>query len=75
MGTRMQRRTRPPDSDRNPARATYRQLAMRGLTPAEAGNLTAYSIGLAPIVGGWSVREIERLRFLRFLIDSGRVAG
>jgi hypothetical protein len=45
------------------------------MTPAEAGNLTAYSLGIGPIDGGWTVREIERLRFLRYLVDAGRIAG
>ena len=61
--------------DRRPARTTYRLLAIRGMTPAEAGNLTAYSLGIGPIDGGWTVREIERLRFLRYLVDAGRIAG
>ena len=62
-------------ADQRPARTTYRLLAIRGLSPAEAGNLTAYSLGLGPIDGGWTVREIERLRFLRYLVDAGRIGG
>lgn len=72
MSTTTRRPPRRPvaTADRRPARATYRLLAMRGLSPAEAGNLTAYSVGLGPIDGGWSVREIERLRFLRYLVEA-----
>lgn len=58
---------------RRPARATYRQLAMRGLTPGEAGNLTAYLNGIAPASSGWTVGQIERLLFLRHLARSGRL--
>jgi hypothetical protein len=46
---------------------------MRGLTPAEAGNLTAYLSGIGPISGGWTVGQIERLLFLRHLARSGRL--
>jgi hypothetical protein len=71
--------TTPPATraatDRRPAQVTYRLLALRGLSPAEAGNLTAYSMGLGPVDGGWTVREIERLRFLRYLAGTGRVTG
>lgn len=68
---RVSRRSAP--ADRPPATTTYRLLAIKGMTPAEAGNLTAYSIGIGPIDGGWTVREIERIRFLRYLVDAGRV--
>jgi len=58
---------------RRPARVTYRQLAMRGLTPAEAGNLTAYLHGIGPVSSGWTIGQIERLLFLRHLLRSGRL--
>ncbi len=54
-------------------RAIYRRLLIAGLTPTEAGNVTAVAVGLPPVESGWSVREIERLRFLRYLVDEGRV--
>jgi len=73
MSTTTRRTGRRTAGDRRPARATYRLLALRGLTPAEAGNLTALSLGLGPIEGGWTVREIERLRFLHYLVRAGRV--
>ena len=55
-------------------RATFRRLCFCGLTPEQAGNLTARLEGLRPIRDGWSVIEIERLVFLRWLIDQGRFA-
>jgi hypothetical protein len=56
----------PPD-------VTFRRLRIAGLTAAQAGNLTARLSGLSPVRTGWSVAEIERLLFLRSLVDSGRV--
>jgi hypothetical protein len=52
---------------------TFRRLRIAGLTTAQAGNLTARLSGLSPVRTGWSVVEIERLLFLRSLVDSGRV--
>jgi len=54
------------------ALATYRDLGAKGLAPAEAGNLTAYLRGLRPVDHGWTVAEIDRLLFLRYLVDRGR---
>jgi hypothetical protein len=50
---------------------TYRLLGSRGFRFDEAGNLTAYLHGLPPIKGGWAVGEIERLLFLRHLVERG----
>jgi hypothetical protein len=52
---------------------TFRRLRIAGLTAAQAGNLTARLSGLSPVRTGWSVSEIERLLFLRSLVDTGRV--
>jgi hypothetical protein len=41
--------------------------------PAEAGNLVALANGLSPVEGGWDPREIERLLFMRYLVDRGRL--
>jgi len=68
-----------PDPDPAPrrarpaARATYRDLAARGLAPTEAGNVTAFMRGLRPAHQGWTVAEIDRLLFLRFLVERGRL--
>jgi len=51
----------------------YRLLANLGFRPAEAGNVTAYLSGLAPVVGGWAIAEVERLLFVRYLVDHGRL--
>ena len=55
------------------ARATYRQLGSIGMMPAEAGNLTAYLHGLTPVEGGWTIAEVERLLFVRYLVDRVRL--
>ena len=55
--------------------ATYRDLGAKGLAPREAGNLTAYLRGLRPVDQGWTVVEIDRLLFLRYLADRGRFDG
>jgi hypothetical protein len=55
--------------------ATYRDLGAMGLAPSEAGNLTAYLRGLRPVDPAWTVAEIDRLLFLRYLADRGRFNG
>jgi hypothetical protein len=50
---------------------TYRLLGSRGFRSDEAGNLTAYLHGLSPVKGGWTVGEIERLLFVRHLVERG----
>ena len=55
-------------------RATYRALLVRGFTPGEAANLTAYLAGIE--VGGgrpWRLADIDRLLFLRELCRTGRL--
>jgi hypothetical protein len=48
---------------------------MLGLDPAEAGNLAAFVRGIPPVEQGWTVKEIDRLLFLRYLVEQGRVAS
>lgn len=55
-------------------RATFRRLRICGLSAEEAGNLTARLEGLRPVRDGWAVMEIERLVFLRWLVERGRFA-
>ena len=64
--------TREPPAD---ARATYRQLRAAGLDHVEAGNVTAYIAGLAPVATGWEIAEIDRLLFIRYMAKSGRLHG
>jgi hypothetical protein len=48
-------------------------LEADGWSAREAGNLVGLVHGLRPARTGWSEREIEHLRFLRSLVDAGRV--
>lgn len=69
----------PATSRRGPApsapRGTYRHLRMLGLDPSEAGNLAAFVRGIPPVEQGWTVKEIEHLLFLRYLVEQRRVAS
>jgi hypothetical protein len=57
------------------ALTTYRQLGARGMRSAEAGNLTALLYGLPPVQRGWTIREIARVLFLRYLAENDRIEG
>ena len=59
----------------DPAGRTFRRLRMGGLTPTEAGNLTARVKGLRSVPGGWKVEEIEQLLFVRELVRQGRITS
>ena len=54
-------------------RTTYRSLRALGWSEAEAGNLSAHLAGLDVTRGGWRIREIERLLFIRSLVSTGRL--
>jgi hypothetical protein len=67
------------DLDRDPVpatRETYRGLLLRGFTPGEAANLTAYLSGIGVGTGSaWRVADIDRLLFLRELCRTGRLGA
>ena len=52
-----------------------RDLLRAGCTPTEAANLYAVAVGLRPVRVGWTVAEIERLKFLRHLVETKRLAS
>jgi hypothetical protein len=56
------------------ARSMVWHLEAGGWTEREAGNLVALVHGLRPARSGWTVREIEHLRFLQSMVKTGRVA-
>lgn len=64
-----------PALPQRPARATYRVLRMRGLSELEAANMTAFMAGIHAVDDGWTLREIERLLFVRSLVRSGRLVS
>lgn len=55
------------------ARTLMWSLETGGWSEREAGNLVALLNGLRPAVTGWNEREIEHLRFLRALVETGRL--
>ena len=74
-GARRSVRPAPDAPARERARSVFHGLGARGLRSAEAGNLTAYLMGLAPVAGGWSIVEIEQLLLLRDLFRRGVVSS
>jgi len=55
-------------------RSTYRGLRRIGWTEGEAGNLAAHLAGLTASRKGWQIDEVERLLFIRALVERGRIA-
>ena len=55
------------------ARVMVRRLLMAGCTLPEAANIAGLAVGLGPVASGWSILEIERLRFLQHLDASGKL--
>ena len=55
------------------ARSMVWRLEAGGWTEREAGNLVALAHGLRPARSGWTVREIEHLRFVQAMVKSGRI--
>lgn len=55
------------------ARTMVWHLEAGGWSEREAGNLVALVHGLKPAQRGWSVREIEHLRFLHAMVKNGRI--
>lgn len=56
-------------------RGMFIGLRRCGLSVEEASNLTAHLAGIQPVPGGWSLAEIERLRFLRWMVSAGRLGA
>ena len=55
------------------ARSLVWHLEAGGWTEREASNLVALVHGLRPVRAGWTIREIEHLRFLQAMVKSGRI--
>ena len=56
-------------------RPVYRLLLMKGLTPTEAANLTAFICGLSTTDPRWSIKQVNQLLFLRSMQQAGRFGG
>jgi hypothetical protein len=52
---------------------THRALVRKGLTVAEAANLTAYLCGIPLREVQWSLSQVNRLLFVRELHRTGRI--
>lgn len=61
----------PPEAPT--ARRTFQRLRMVGLSTTEAANLTAHLNGLRVGRQPWTVAEIERLLFIRALVETDRL--
>jgi hypothetical protein len=53
-------------------RAVWRLLQMKGMTPDEAANLTAFLYGLPTADLRWTLPQLNQLLFLRQMRQSGR---
>ena len=62
-------------SEPTPPGRAYRHLVSQGFTPDEAGTLMAYLEGLDVAHHTWTLREVNRLLFLRHLNRSNRFAS
>jgi hypothetical protein len=58
-----------------PAGTLYQRLRLFGLTEAQAGNLTARASGLRQTRRPWRIDEVQRLLFLRSLVEGGRISS
>jgi len=56
-----------------PTLPTHRALVRKGLTVAEAANLTAFLCGIPLRDVQWSLAQVNRLLFLRELHRTGRI--
>src|SRR5918996_2573323 len=54
----------PGSTDELRTRATYRNLIIRGLSPDEAANLTAWMAGIDVGETHWTLRQVNQLLFL-----------
>ena len=63
---------RPTPEDQLITGTTYRMLLMKGLSPDEAANLTAFLCGIPIGEVHWSLRQVNQLLFLREMARTGR---
>jgi hypothetical protein len=61
----------PPTATGGAVRETVRRLERRGLDASAARNLAALAFGVWPARSGWTVAQIEHLRFLRAIVREG----
>ena len=49
-------------------RKVFLGLRRCGLSIEQAGNLTAHLEGIRPVPGGWTLEEVARLQFTRWMV-------
>jgi len=65
-------KAQPAGSPAPATRPVYRLLLMKGLTPTEAANLTAFICGISTSDPRWSLKQVNQLLFLRAMRQAGR---
>lgn len=61
-----------PAAETPSPRAVWRLLQMKGMSPDEAANLTAFLYGLPTADLRWSLPQLNKLLFLRSMRQTGR---
>lgn len=61
-----------PEAAAPSPRAVWRLLQMKGMSPDEAANLTAFLYGLPTADLHWSLPQLNKLLFLRSMRQTGR---
>jgi hypothetical protein len=64
--------TNPATSPAPSPRSVWRLLQMKGMTPDEAANLTAFLYGLPTADLQWTLPQLNQLLFLRQMRQTGR---
>jgi hypothetical protein len=56
-------------------RKVFLGLRRCGLSTEQAGNLTAHLEGIRPVPGGWTLEEVARLQFTRWMVMAGELGA
>jgi hypothetical protein len=64
-----------PRRDMREMQGLFLGLRRCGLSVEQAGNLTARLEGIGAVAGGWSLNDVQRLRFMRWLVAAGRLGA
>ena len=56
-------------------RVVFLELRRCGLSAEQAGNLTAHLEGIRAVPGGWTLDEVARLQFTRWLVSCGELGA
>jgi hypothetical protein len=56
-------------------RKVFLGLRRCGLSSEQAGNLTAHLEGIRAVPGGWTLEEVARLQFTRWMVIAGELGA